>query len=151
MGFPIPIADPGPPLYVQPPDEIRASTLVGLLERDRWIYAFMRRGLVKVGGNVAAAGPPAPIHGGFFRTSGIVTGNVVIVATGYDCTFSIQIGANAVAITLGAGFDSYRALKVAWVAASTLTPFAITLYGSPGRLYGLAVYEQRLDEADLPA
>ena len=151
MGFPIPIADPGPPLYAQPPDDIRASTMLGLLERDRWIYAFMRRGLVKVGGNVAAAGSPVTIHAGYFRTSSIVTGNVVVVATGYDCTFALQVGANAVTITLGAGFDSYRALKVGWVSASTVTPFAIALVGSPGRLYGLAVYEQRLDEADLPA
>jgi hypothetical protein len=150
MGFPIPIADPGPPLYAQPPDDIRSSTLLGLLERDRWIYAFMRRGLVKVGGRASTV-TPVGIHFGYFRTSSIVTGNVLIVATGYDCTILLQIGTNSVAITLGAGFDSYRALKVGWVTASTVTPFAILLGGSVGRLYGLSVYEQRLDEADLPA
>jgi hypothetical protein len=151
MGFPIPIADPGPPLYGQPPDNIRSSTLVGLLERDRYIYAYSRRCLVKVGGVVAEVGAPVGIRGGYCRTSSIVTGNLIVVATGFDCTFALQIGANAVAITLGAGFDSYRALKLGWVTGGAVLPFAITLYGSPGRLYGLAVYEQRLDEADLPA
>lgn len=151
MGFPVPIADPGPPLYAQPPNDIRSSTLTGLLLRDRYIYAYSRRCLLKMGGRFADTGSPVTIRAGFFRTSSIVTGNVIVVATGFDCTFTLQIGANAVTLTLGASFDSYRALKVGWVAASTLTPFAITLVGSPGRLYGLSVYEQRLDEADLPA
>jgi hypothetical protein len=151
MGFSIPIADPGPPLYAQPPNDIRSSTLTGLLERDRFIYAYSRRCLVKVGGRFADTGSAVTISAGFCRASSIVTGNLVIVATGFDCTFAIQIGANAVAITLGAVFDSYRALQVGWVAANVGYPFAITLVGSPGRLYGLSVYEQRLDEADLPA
>lgn len=151
MGFPVPIADPGPPLYAQPPNDIRSSTLTGLLLRDRYIYAYSRRCLVKLGGRFADTGSPVTICAGDFRTSSIVTGNVVIVATGYDCTFALQIGAHAVTQTLNPGFDSYRALKVGWVSASTVTPFAIALVGSPGRLYGLAVYEQRLDEADLPA
>lgn len=151
MGFPVPIADPGPPLYAQPPNDIRSSTLTGLLERDRYIYAYSRRCLVKVGGRFADTGPPVAINAGFCRPSSIVTGNVIVVATGFACTFALQLGANAVAITLGAGFDSYRAILSNWIMPNAGLPFAITLYGSPGRLYGLSVYEQRLDEADLPA
>lgn len=151
MGFPVPIVDPGPAQFTQPPNDIRKSTLATMLERDRFIYAYSRRCLVKVGGRFADTGAPVVIAGGNCRPSSIVTGNLIVVATGFDCTFALQVGANAVSITLGAGFDSYRALKLGWVAASTVTPFAITLYGSPGRLYGLSVYEQRLDEADLPA
>lgn len=151
MGFPIPIGDPGAPLYTQPPDDIRASTLAGLLERDRFIYAYSRRCLVKIGGRVAEVAPPVAIHTGYVNTSSIVTGNVLVVATGYDCTVALQIGANAVSISLGPVFDSYRDMRMGWVVASTLTGFGITLYGSPGRLYGLAVYEQRLVPADLPA
>jgi hypothetical protein len=151
MGFPVPIADPGPPLYGQPPDNIRSSTLTGLLERDRYIYAYSRRCLVKVGGVVAEVGAPVQIRGGYCRTSSIVTGNVLVVASGYDCTVAIQIGANAVSIPLGPVFDTYRSMRMGWVTGGAVLGFAITLYGSPGRLYGLSVYEQRLDEADLPA
>jgi hypothetical protein len=151
MGFPVPTADPGPPLYAQPPDDIRSSTLVGLLERDRFIYAYSRRCLVKVGGSLADTGSPVTIRAGFCRTSSIVTGNVIVVATGFDCTFALQIGANSVTITLGGPFGSYRAIRTGWVAANVGYPFAVSLVGSPGRLYGLSVYEQRLDEADLPA
>jgi hypothetical protein len=151
MGFPIPIVDPGPPLYAQPPNDIRSSTLVGLLERDRFIYAYSRRCLVKLGGRFADTGSPVTIGAGFCRASPIVTGNVIVVATGFDCTFALQIGANAVSITLGGPFDSYRALRTGWLAPNVGYPFAVSLVGSPGRLYGLSVYEQRLDEADLPA
>lgn len=151
MGFPVPIFDPGPASFTQPPNDIRTATLANMLERDRFIYAYSRRCLVKVGGRPADTGPPLTIAVGNFRTSSIVTGNLIVVATGFDCTFALQVGANVVSITLGAGFDSYRALKLGWVAASTVTPFALSLYGLPGRLYGLSVYEQRLDQADLPA
>ena len=151
MGFPVPIADPGPAQFTQPPNDIRKATLANMLERDRFIYAYSRRCLFKFGGRFADTGPAVVIAVGNCRTSSIVTGNIIVVATGFDCTFALQVGANVVSLTLGPVFDSYRAIKLGWVTASTVTPFALSLYGSPGRLYGLSVYEQRLDEADLPA
>lgn len=150
MPFPIPANDPGPAPYVLPPDNIRSDTLTALLSRDRFIFATSRRCLFKCCGRVAAAGAPAIVHVGYAETSSIVTGKVWIVATGYDCTVAIQIGANVQSITLGSGFAAYSALKVGWVSASAAFPYAVSLGAGPGRLYGLAVYEERLPEAALP-
>lgn len=150
MGFPIPVSDPGPPSYTQPPDEIRSDTLTGLLQRDRFIYATGRRCLVKCGGRVAESGAPVIIHAGEVNTSAVCTGKVWLVASGFDCTVGVVLGSGSVSFTLGAGFDTYAYLHVGWISAGSLESFAVSLYGSPGRLFGLAIYEERLPEALLP-
>ena len=150
MAFPIPVSDPGPPSYTQPPDEIRGDTMRGLVERDRFIFATGRRCLFKCGGRVAASGSAVLIHAGVVRTSPLVTGNVWVVAAGYDCTIGLGLGSGSVTFTLGGTFDTYARLKVGWITASADVTYALTLYGDPGRLFGLAVYEERIPEALLP-
>jgi hypothetical protein len=150
MAFPIPASDPGSPLYTQPPDEIRSDTMRGLVERDRFIFATGRRCLFKCGGRVAESGSPVLIHAGVVRSSALVTGNVWVVASGYDCTFTLALGSGSVTETLLATFDTYTDLKTGWITAGADVTYSLTLYGDPGRLFGLAVYEERIPEALLP-
>jgi hypothetical protein len=150
MAFPIPVSDPGPPSYTQPPDEIRADTMSGLVERDRFIFATGRRCLFKCGSRIAPTGAPELRFAGVVRTSSLVTGKVWVVASGYDCTVTIALGSGSVTFTLGGPFDTYAQLLTGWITAGADVTYALTLYGDPGRLFGLAVYEERIPEALLP-
>lgn len=92
--FIVPIADPGPPQYLSFPNVIRASSISGLLQRDRFIVATSRRCLFSCGKMSTTSAVFGNKYRVKTRTSPTFAGNVNISVFGVNYDIEVEINGN---------------------------------------------------------
>lgn len=151
--FVIPVDDPGAPRYQSFPDVIRGETMDVFLRRDRFVYATSRRLLFSVANYSTTSAGAVTVYQGYAKNSSILTGNLWIVGYAEKGTVTVTCG-GTFAATYGVTAQTQSALVATSLAPNTWTAFTVSVTKTAGQpyvnLYGLAVYEERLDVADLP-
>jgi hypothetical protein len=146
MGFTIPTNDPGAATYATPPNVIRASTVLNLVQQDRFTLATSSR-LVASCSRIVKSSALVLVYVGQFKTSAYATGKVWVCASGSNAVVNVLVNGAPVSFTLAAPFTSDNALLVAGLAPSTTYQFAVSLgpiaVGSH-TLNGLYIVEERL-------
>lgn len=89
--FIVPTVDPGPPQYLSFPNAIRASSLSGLLLRDRFIVATSRRCLFSCGKMSTTSAVFGNKYRVKTRTSPTFAGNVNISVFGINYDIEVEI------------------------------------------------------------
>lgn len=151
MGFAIPTLNPGVAQQTTPPDVIRASTMLTLIEQDRFTFATSRRLVTTVGRYNTASAVPTTIIVGQFTTSPYGTGNFWFSVSGTNVRVAVQVNAVTNTFILPAPFTATSALVACGTSPSTSYGFAISLrtnVAGTGLLYGVHIEEERL--ASLP-
>lgn len=154
MGFAIPDLQPEPPANYLPPNIILAETMASVVVNDRFTFATRRRLLASTT---------------YFETLTTVTrcwqfqaktlptssGNIVIAAVGKSVEIEVSAVNAGVSTTLTFGLAfSGQVGYLAGIAADAFEEFRIKV--TPNNLpttaivYGVSIFEQRLDEAELP-
>lgn len=146
MGFTIPANDPGAAQYATPPNVIRASTALQLVQQDRFTLATSSR-LIASCSRVVKSTAASVVYAGQFVTSKYCTGNVWVCATGSNANVSVQVNAGVTAFVLAAPFTADNALLVTGMLPNTQYAFAVTMgpiAAGSHTLNGLYIVEERL-------
>ena len=151
--FYIPTNDPGSPRYQSFPDVIRGETIDGFLRRDRFVYATSRRLLFSVPNYSTTAAGAVIVYQGLSPLSPNITGKFWVV--GYAEKGTVTIGlAGTTTQTYGTTAEGKSTLITTGLLPNAYAAFTVTVTKTVGQpyvnLYGLAVYEERLAEVDLP-
>lgn len=151
--FVIPVDDPGSPRFQTYPDVIRGETMDGFLRRDRFVYATSRRLLFSVPNYSTTAAGAVVVYQGFAPLSPIATSKFWIVGYAEKGTVSVGLGGTW-SETYGTTAEAKSTLVTTALATNIWAAFTVTVTKTVGEpyvnLYGLSVYEERLDVADLP-
>lgn len=154
MGFAIPDNQPAPPPNYLPPNLILAATLASVVENDRFTFATRRRLIASIP---------------FFQTATTVTrafeftaktlytssGNIVIVCSGIkaDITLNAINAGVSTTVSLGSTFSTAVGY-IGSVAPNAYEYFRIDIAPNNAPavavVNGIYIFEQRLDEAELP-
>lgn len=151
--FIIPTNDPGSPRYQTFPEVIRGETMDGFLRRDRFVYATSRRLLFSVPNYSTTDAGAVIVYQGFAPLSAITTKKFWIVGYAEKGTVTVSLGGTWAA-TYGVTAEAKSALVTTTLFPNIYAAFTVTVAKTAGQpyvnLYGLSVYEQRLQTADLP-
>jgi hypothetical protein len=153
MGFTIPSAYPTPIANTGAPDVIRALTVDTILQRDRFIFAYKRRMLAALSpfftSNTTTVDLAATL---WVHNSQITFNRVVVVCYGLNADVTVYVNAVSTSQTLGAA-PAYFAVTLSpgwtndtWVEIKV----EVQANAANGGYYGLYIYEDHLQEADLP-
>jgi len=154
MGFAIPDLQPKPPVNYLPPNLILAETMASVVVNDRFTFATRRRLIASIP---------------YFQTATTVTrafefsaktlytssGNIVIVCSGKnaDVTLNAINAGVSTTVNLGATFEGVVGF-ISGVAPDAFETFRIDIApnNAPAvaAVNGIYIFEQRLDEAELP-
>jgi hypothetical protein len=151
MGFAVPSTYPGATLYATPPNVIRASTMLNLIERDRYVYAYSRRLVASCSQFTTTSAVAQLAYFGSFKSAPNSTGKYWVCASGDNVNVGIQVNAGAVAYALATPFTVDAALVNGSTSPSTWYNFQVlaqTIVAGTGTLFGVYIVEERL--ASLP-
>lgn len=153
--FVIPVDDPGAPRQQTFPDVIRGETVDGFLQRDRFVFATSRRLLVSFPNYSTTSSTATIAFQGQAPMSPIITSRFWIV--GYAEKGTVQIGLSGYGTTTqvyGVTAEAKSDLINTALLGNAYVTYQVTVTKTGGQpyvnLYGLAIYEERLDEVDLP-
>ena len=153
MGFTIPAAYPTPIANTGAPDVIRALTVDTILQRDRFIFAYKRRMLASLSpfftSNTTTVDLAATL---WVHNSQITSDNVVVVCYGFDADVTVYVNAVSSSQTLGAAPSKIVDTIVPGWTDDTWVEIKVEVQANAanGGYYGLYIYEDHLQEADLP-
>ena len=153
--FVIPVDDPGAPRQQTFPDVIRGETVDGFLKRDRFVFATSRRLLVSFPNYSTTSSTATIAFQGQAPMSPIITSRFWIV--GYAEKGTVAIGLSGYGTTTqvyGVTAEAKSNLINTALLGNAYVTYQVTVTKTAGQpyvnLYGLAIYEERLDEIDLP-
>ena len=152
MGFVVPSVMPPVPRDMSSPARISASTMAGLLLRDRFTFATARRSLLQLWPQSVSSAAFVTIAGSKVRLLPTSNGNVRITASGADIEVRVSM--------LGAGVTQTVSLPTAGSAIGLLTgctPGAtdvciieVRRITATGVLDGLWLDDENLNASELP-
>jgi hypothetical protein len=153
--FVIPVDDPGAPRQQTFPDVIRGETVDGFLQRDRFVFATSRRLLVSFPNYSTTSGSAIVVFQGQAPMSPIITSRFWIVGYAEKGTVAIALaGYGTTTQVYGVTAEAKSNLINTAFLGNAYVSYQITVTKTGGEpyvnLYGLAIYEERLDEIDLP-
>ena len=153
--FTIPVNDPGAPRLQTFPDVIRGETMDGFLRRDRFVYSTSRRLLVSVPNYSTTASGAVIVYRGQAALSDIITAKFRVVGYAEKGTVNVTLtGGWSVTQVYGTTAEGKSSVLSTSLAGNAYVSYQITVTKTPGQpyvnLYGFAIYETRLPEADLP-
>lgn len=153
--FVIPVDDPGAPRHQSFPEVIRGETIDGFLRRDRFVYATSRRLLVSVPNYSTTAAGAVFVYQGVAPLSPIITGKFWIVGYAEKGSVTVTLsGGGSVTQVYGTTAETKSNLHTTSLFPNTYQFFQVAVTKTVGEpyvnLYGLSIYEERLDEIDLP-
>jgi len=153
--FTIPANDPGAPRLQTFPDVIRGETMDGFLRRDRFVYATSRRLLVSVPNYSTTDSGAVIVYRGQAALSEIITGKFRIVGYAEKGTVTVALtGGWSASQVYGTTAEAKSTVLSTSLAGNAYVSYQITVTKTGGQpyvnLYGFAIYETRLLEADLP-
>lgn len=150
--FIVPTVDPGPPQYLSFPNSIRASSLSGLLQRDRFIVATSRRCLFSCGKmTTTSAVYGANKFRATTRTSPTFAGTVNISVFGVNYDIEVEINGTTWLLS-STGAQTVIAAPTG-VAADTETLVYVRYRRNAvgaSSIEGIYIIETALLEKDLP-
>ena len=151
MAFTVPNTLPALPPYGLPPNVIRASYALNLIQTDAFQFATSRRkvaNLFQV--SPLPAGSEVTIAEFFYYPLSNATGSLEIVLYGANVDVKITGITAAVDTTINAGADDvYTGTLTGLTSVPQLMQVAVTDQGS-GYLVGFFMYESSLTAGDLP-
>lgn len=152
MGFSVPSTLPPLPAYGLPPNVIRASYALNLIQSDAYQFATSRRkvcNLFQI--SPLPAGTETRVAEFFFYPLPTATGSLEIVLYSEAVDVKITSLTSGVDVTLGGSgaADVHTATLTGLTSFPQLMRIAVTDRGS-GYLIGLFVYESSLTAGDLP-
>ena len=153
MGFTIPTVYPFPLENQGVPNKIRAGTMLTLLERDRFLFAYKRRMLTSLSPffttNTASADTAAIL---WVHNSKLTENAVTFGVYGLNAIVIVVVNGVSTTVTLGASPDSAVASIVPGWTDDTWVQVIVTVQSTSGTggYYGLYILEDPLKEATLP-
>jgi len=153
MGFAIPSAYPAPIANTGAPDVIRALTVDTILQRDRFIFAYKRRMLASLSpfftSNTTTVDLAATL---LVHNSQITSNNVTVVCYGLNADVTVYVNGVSTSQTLGAAPANFVANIVPGWTNDTWVEITVEVQANAanGGYYGLYIYEDHLQEANLP-
>jgi len=153
MGFTIPAAYPTPIANTGAPDVIRALTVDTILQRDRFIFAYKRRMLTSLSpfftSNTTTVDLAAAL---WVHNSQITSNSVTVVCYGLNADVTVYVNAVSTSQTLGAAPANFVVtLSPGWTNDTWVEiKVEVQANAANGGYYGLYIYEDHLQEADLP-
>ena len=153
--FTIPVNDPGAPRLQTFPDVIRGETMDGFLRRDRFVYATSRRLLVSVPNYSTTDAGAVIVYRGQAALSDIITAKFRIVGYAEKGTVNVTLtGGWSLSQVYGTTAEGKSNVLSTTLLGNAYVSYQITVTKTVGQpyvnLYGFAIYETRLLEADLP-
>ena len=152
--FVIPTNDPGAPRNQTFPEVIRGETMDGFLRRDRFVYATSRRLLVSVPNYSTTDAGTVTVYQGYAPLSPNITGKFWIVAYAEKGTVTVSFAAGTTTQSFGVTAQAKSTLRTTTLLPNAYVPFTVQVSKTAGQpyvnLYGLAIYEERLAEVNLP-
>jgi hypothetical protein len=151
MGFSVPNTLPDPPAYGLPPNVIRASYALNLIQTDAFQFATSRRKVCNLFTiSPLPAGSEQRVAEFLFYPLGTSAGSLEIVLYGADVDVKITSITSAVNVTIAAtAADVYTGTLTGLSSVPQLMRIAVTDQGS-GYLIGLFMFESSLTAGDLP-
>ena len=151
MAFTVPATLPALPAYGLPPNVIRASYALNLIQTDAFQFATSRRKVVNLFQvSPLPAGSEQRIAEFFYYPLPNATGSLEIVLYGADVDVKITGITAGVNVTITAGADDvYTGTLTGLTSVPQLMRVAVTDRGS-GYVVGLFMYESSLTAGDLP-
>ena len=152
MGFSVPATLPATPAYGLPPNVIRASYALNLIQTDAFQYATSRRKVCNLFTiSPLPAGSQQPVAEFFYYPLPTANGSLEIVLFSEAVDVTITSLTSAVNVTLGGGgaADVHTGTLTGLTSVPQLMQIAVTDLGS-GYLSGLFMYESSLTAGDLP-
>jgi len=151
MGFNVPATLPPAPPYGLPPNVIRASYALNLIQTDAFQFATSRRKVCNLFMiSPLPAGAEARVAEFIYYPLGTSTGSLEIVLYSEAVDVKISSLTSSVDVTIvGGGPDVYTATLTGLTSVPQLMRVAVTDRGS-GYLIGLFMYESSLSRSDLP-
>jgi hypothetical protein len=153
--FTIPVNDPGAPRLQTFPDVIRGETMDGFLRRDRFVYATSRRLLVSVPNYSTTDSGAVIVYRGQAALSDIITAKFRIVGYAEKGTVNVALtGGWSATQVYGTTAEAKSTILSTTLLGNAYVSYQVTVTKTVGQpyvnLYGLAIYETRLLEVDLP-
>ena len=151
MGFNVPATLPPTPAYGLPPNVIRASYALNLIQTDAFQFATSRRKVCNLFTiSPLPAGAEARVAEFIYYPLGTSTGSLEIVLYGADVDVKITSITSAVNVTIvGGPADVYTGTLIGLTSVPQLMRVAVTDRGS-GYIGGLFIYESSLTRGELP-
>jgi hypothetical protein len=151
MGFSVPSTLPPLPVYGLPPNVIRASYALNLIQTDAYQFATSRRKVANLFTiSPLPAGSEARVAEFLFYPLPTATGSLEIVVYGEAVDVKISSLTSAVDVVISASTaDVYTGTLTGLTNFPQLMRIAVTDRGS-GYLVGLFIYESSLTAGDLP-
>lgn len=153
--FTIPVNDPGAPRLQTFPDVIRGETMDGFLRRDRFVYSSSRRLLFSLPNYSTTAAGAVIVYKGYAPLSQIITGKFWIVGYAEKGTVDVALsGGGSVSQVYGTTAEGKSSFLSTGLLGNAYVAYQVTVTKTGGQpyvnLYGLSVYESRLNQVDLP-
>ena len=151
MGFSVPSTLPATPAYGLPPNVIRASYALNLIQTDAFQFATSRRKVCNLFTiSPLPAGSEQRVAEFLYYPLPNSAGSLEIVLYGADVDVKITSITSAVDVTIAAyAADVYTGTLTGLTSVPQLMRIAVTDRGS-GYLIGLFMYESSLTAGDLP-
>ena len=151
MGFDVPRYLPPAPPYGLPPNVIRASYALNLIQTDAFQFATSRRKVCNLFTiSPLPAGAEARVAEFLFYPLPNATGSLEIVLYGAAVEVKITSLTSSVDVTIGGGgADVFTGTLTGLTSVPQLMQIAVTDQGS-GYIVGLFMYETSLTAGDLP-
>ena len=153
--FTIPVNDPGAPSLQTFPDVIRGPTMDGFLRRDRFVYATSRRLLVSVPNYSTTDAGAVIVYRGQAALSEIITAKFRIVGYAEKGTVTVALtGGWSASQVYGTTAEAKSTVLSTTLLGNAYVSYQITITKTAGQpyvnVYGLSVYESRLNQVNLP-
>ena len=151
MGFNVPATLPPAPAYGLPPNVIRASYALNLIQTDAFQFATSRRKVCNLFLiSPLPAGAEARVAEFVYYPLGTSTGSLEIVVYGEAVDVKISSLTSSVDVTIAVSApDVYTGTLTGLTSVPQLMRIAVTDRGS-GYIVGLFMYESSLTAGDLP-
>jgi hypothetical protein len=153
MGFTIPAVYPFPLQYQSVPNKIRYTSMLTLLERDRFIFANQRRMLTSLSPffttNTASYDKSAAL---FVHNSKLTENAVTFGVYGLNSLVKVTVNGVSSTVSLGAAPDFFIASIVPAWTDNTWVSFSVEVKSTSGTggYNGFYILEDPLKEATLP-
>ena len=150
--FIVPVADPGPPPYLFFPNVIRASSIAGLLQRDRFIVATSRRCLFSCGSLSTTSNTHVNMYRVTTITSPTSSGAVNISTFGNNFDLEVEINGNIWNLS-SSGAQSVLAAPTGVPPNTPVLVYirlARAVAAGTGTVEGVYIIETALQEKELP-